>query len=62
MSDPGSPADDKRERSEERPIADHQNVSAKEPLLLHPRLLPHKRKSAYNKRRDWVNLQGNLVG
>jgi hypothetical protein len=38
-------ADDKRERSEERPIADHQNVSAKEPLLLHPRLLPHKRKN-----------------
>jgi hypothetical protein len=39
MSDQGSPAADGRAKSEERPIADHQSVSAQKHLLLHRSLL-----------------------
>jgi len=59
MSDQGSPADDKREKSEERLTADHQSVSAKEPLLLQARYPKDKRKSEYPRRRNWVNQQGS---
>jgi len=59
MSDQGSPVDDKREKSEERLTADHQSVSAKEPLLLQARCPKDKRKSGYPRRRSWVNQQGS---
>ena len=59
MSDQGSPVDDKREKSEGRLIADHQSVSAKEPLLLQARYPKDKRKSEYPRRRNWGSLQAS---
>jgi len=51
MSDQGSPADYKREKSEERLTADHQSVSAKEPLLLQARYPKDKRKKRISQKK-----------
>jgi hypothetical protein len=53
-------ADDNREKSEERPIADPPNVSAQRLLLLLERLQQAKNVLEFHRRNVWVSQQANL--